>query len=303
MMRPVGLLVVRDDFELLEVNLRYHVQLGFERFVIAVHALPEKPIASDQMDRLQDLRRDLAPVVSIGFVESMSFEQRSIQQKLLDAHSKGDDSKESVLIPLDVDEFLWCRDGLREFLASVPVEPSLGGVYAAVLHFNMLHDVPAQRPYSNALDSIWGYFPQVEREWEMQSSLYKSIVSWHEGIEIFQGGHFFTSVANWPRIVDRAQAVLFHYTQRGTPSQLLDKWRALASPRLQAPPDIRPPWWEKYEVLAARLDRYEKNTLALEHDWFRSPKSFWGTEIPADKIVCTTAMRDLLLPLRSSRPS
>lgn len=301
-MRIVAIMVVRGEVDLLETNLRYHVKHGFDQVVVAIHLLPNDRLAPDEVRRLERLRNALRPAVELVSWRSAGFDQRQIQQTLIDDHISPKPTTDDVIFPLDVDEFVWARSGIRTMVEGAPRRASAGqfGTYAALLHLNMLHDIRAARPYPHALDSSWGYYPRMERSWEMPSSLYKSFVTWHEGIEVFQGGHFFPSMPGWPETVEPDVARIYHYSQRGTPTELLEKWRALSAPRLSDPPSPLPPWWEKYDLLAERVRRYENDPELLEREWFHTPRTFWGTELPASSLIYSKEMRELLLRVQGS---
>lgn len=283
-----GLLVVRDEDHLLVQSLQYHFDLGFDRFLVLLH----RPSS----DLPAHLREQFGERVRVFLNHSPEFQQRECQQRLINEllHENVDE----WVFPLDADEFIWLDQPLRALLAFME---SLKLQQGCIRLFDMLHVLDNRTWHADPLNATLGFFPFKERSWEQPSSFYKSFCRKHSGMEVFQGGHFFPSLAKWPQELPVERAKIFHYTNKGSPAALLKKWMHLSESRLGQHPVDKPTWWEKYEVMHERVRRYESNLDLLVEEWFRAPKTFWGTVIPSELVVRDERMRDRLKVLGGAR--
>jgi hypothetical protein len=275
-----SIIVAHNEIKLLEENIKYHLDIGFDRFLVMLHRETKSNI-----DYLLSVFHDHP--IQFFFHDEDNFKQKDCQQRLLN-YIQTESRQDQWVFPLDADEFIWLDKELRQYLKALAHQ---GINYAAIKHFNMLHDLDNGTYYDDPLESIYGYFPYIERSWEMPSSLYKSFTKIHDRMDVFQGGHFFLSQTDWPPVLPATEIKMFHYSNKGTPESLLEKWRALSESRLNQELAVQPVWWEKYEIMAARVKKYEFNRELLIKDWFQVPRTFWGTVISENQIIKDERMR------------
>ena len=197
------LMSVRDEESYIDLNISYHLDLGFDYIFIANHC------STDSTNKILDSYKDDPRVVVIEEKDS-AFDHAKIANKLL--RHANTNYKIDWFIFLDADEFLSIKDkSIHSFVAHLENE---GILYATIGWANALFDHTCAQV--NAIDTTKYYYPWPEKEWQEYGHFRKAIVKNHKNMEIVVGGHYvktennlqFFNEYHWnPFIIDRKSVV------------------------------------------------------------------------------------------------
>lgn len=150
-----------------------------------------------------------------------------------------------VLLDEPGDEYIWLDRPLRAILAGLDAP----GVPQAYLQPFDMRPAPAR---GSRRSTTW----TTRRGWTVHSTrpgplplpgaglgasllLLQSFCRKHPGMVVFQGGHFFPSLPEWPAALPTEAGRIFHYTNKGSPRRSL-RSGATCRRRPRAPGDPRP---------------------------------------------------------------
>ena len=285
------LMSVRDEESYIDLNISYHLDLGFDYIFIANHC------STDNTNKILDVYKDDKRVVVVEEKDPV-FDHAKIVNKLLiyaNAHYKID-----WFIFLDADEFLSIKDKtVHEFTArlennSIP--------YATIGWANALFDYTLSDYRCSpvhAIDTTKYYYPWPEKEWQEYGHFRKAIVKNHKDMEIVVGGHYVKTENNpeffgeyhWnPFIIPKDEARLLHFEFRGKADEIYKKWEKLVLFENDSTSDASSPWLERIQTIRKYVEDFKDNIDEINKRWFSEHRTFWGTIIPEDRIVYDTTL-------------
>lgn len=277
-----GLVIVqRDEGALLSANVAYHLSLGFSKIVI-VDNCSEDPITVNILRGFSG-----NPRVVLLYDKSPVCDQARLANWGLSALLEDRDIQ--WVFPCDADEFIWCD--LQAFLSRCLQNNSLYGT------LRWLNHIPEWPPRLNDplfyLRGSLFYLPFPEKAWQQSPHFRKAFCHRHSGMEIVVGGHFFRreanpsffeSLKNYPTEISESEGVIFHCEMRDCASALLRKWRNLSERHRVSGVQREGEWCEKEEWLGQLCARYEDKEEELFAHFARGRRTYWGTEIPLDRL-------------------
>lgn len=280
------LMSVRNEESYIDLNISYHLDLGFDYIFIADHC------STDKTRELLESYRDNPKVIVIQETDPV-FDHARIANNLLN-HAKLN-YKIDWFIFLDVDEFLSIKEtDVHDFVGrlernNIP--------YATIGWANALFDYTF-KDYTcsptHPIDTTKYFYPWPEKEWQEYGHFRKTIVKNHDKMEIVVGGHYvrsennpeFFGNYNWnPFIIPENEAKLLHFEFRGKADEIYEKWKKLAEFENDSSSSINAPWMERIETIKGYVKEFKDNLKEINERWFSEHRTFWGTIIADDKIV------------------
>jgi hypothetical protein len=285
------LMTVRDEEAYIDLNISYHLDLGFDYFFVANHCSADKTSKI-----LESYKND--PRVVVIEEKDPKFDHAAIANKLLgfaNQHRQID-----WFIFLDADEFLSIRDGsIHEFVERLE---SNGIPYATIGWANALFDQTLSDYTCSAVhpvDTTKYYLPWPEKTWQRHGHFRKALVKNHAKMEIVVGGHYVRTENNpeffgeyhWnPFIVPDGEARLLHFEFRDSAEAIYKKWATLASFENDSTSGDQSPWLERIETIKRYVRDYNNRIDEVSKRWFFEHRTFWGTIIPDERIVHDTRL-------------
>ena len=280
------LMSIRDEESYIDLNISYHLDLGFDYIFIANHC------STDNTSKILDSYKN-DPRIIIVEEKDPAFDHAKIANKLLGYANAN--YKIDWFIFLDADEFLSIRDKtIHDFIASLEKNNI---PYATIGWVNALFDYTLS-DYTcapvNAIDTMKYYYPWSEKEWQEYGHFRKAIVKNHKNMEIVVGGHyvktennseFFGEYSRNPFIVPKDEAKLLHFEFRNKADLVYKKWEKLASFENDSTSDVNSPWLERIRTIKKYVEDFRNNIDEINKRWFSEHRTFWGTIIPEDRIV------------------
>lgn len=280
------LMSIRNEEVLIDFNIAYHLDLGFDYIFIANHC------STDKTNEILDSYKDNPRVIVINETNQV-FDHAKIINKLLNFANKN--FKIDWFAFLDVDEFLSINEkNIHEFVEKLD---SKGIPYATIGWANALFDY-THSDYTcspvNKIDTLKFYYPWPEKKWQEYGHFRKTIIKNHKNIEVVVGGHYVKTGNNlsffgrfdWnPFIVPFREAKLLHFEFRDTAEVLYEKWQKLAKFENDTTSSDNAPWLERIQTIRKYLKYYKNNIEGINKKWFSNHCTFWGTPIPEDKII------------------
>jgi glycosyltransferase involved in cell wall biosynthesis len=281
-------MVVRDEEELIERNIRYHLDSGFDLVGVMDHCsqdgTPEILAAMTHHHNVV-VMHDNDPVFDHGRLCN------HLLNELLQV------AQVDWVFPLDADEFLHVPRGLQAFLDQMSVE---GIKYGTIEWLNA-----AWKSGEEALlplETKLFYRPWPERAWQHLGHFRKAFCQVHPGIEVVVGGHYFRrenepeffGSGPAPYIVPPHQAVIYHYELRGRAASLYAKWRQLAEYERDSSSQRDAPWLERLDRIRKYVSDWQMDPTETERFWFSAARTFWGTPVPEHRIVQSSTIIDWL---------
>ncbi len=285
------LMSVRDEESFIDLNISYHLDLGFDYIFIANHC------STDNTKSILDSYKDNPRVVIVDEKDPV-FDHAKIINKLLEYTNAN--YKIDWYIFLDADEFLSVSDGpIRNFIARLENDniPYATIGWANALFDHTLSDYTCSPV--NAIDTTKYYYPWPEKEWQEYGHFRKAIVKNHKNIEIVVGGHYVRTENNlkffgeyhWdPFVVPKSEARLLHFEFRDKADAIYKKWEKLALFENDSTSNINSPWFERIKTIRKYVEDFKDNIDEINKRWFSEHRTFWGTIIPEDKIVYDTTL-------------
>lgn len=279
-----ALMIVRDEAELLPLNLQYHLDLGIDLIFVLNHC------SADETDTV--LQRFSSTGRIITFTNNNSaFDHEGLANKLLE-NAIVSCSPDWVFL-LDADEFLVTRRPFRNFVTELQ---RTNVTYGTIKWINAL---PVPQLKRNSIRNPLFFEPWAERSWQHEGHFRKAFARWSPGMRIVVGGHYFTRMPGGgsdmdlpsPVLIPLADARLCHFENRFTPTGLMRKWKNLANNLVE--PNYAPdaPWNEKLTRTREYVRKYEGDLSRLADEWFKLPRTFWGDAIPVECIRTELALR------------
>jgi ADP-heptose:LPS heptosyltransferase len=280
------LMCVRDEESYIDLNISYHLDLGFDYIFIANYR------STDNTDKILDSYKDNPRVVVVEDKDSV-FDHAKIVNKLLNYANTN--YKIDWFIFLDADEFFSIRDeSIHDFIARLE---NNGIPYATIGWVNALFDYTCLQ--ANAIDTTEYYYPWPEKEWQEYGHFRKTIVKNHKNMRIVVGGHyvetgnnpeFFGEYDRNPFIIPKSEAKLLHFEFRNKADLIYKKWEKLASFENDSTSDANSPWLERIQTIRRYVEDFKNNIDEINKRWFSEHRTFWGTIIPEDRIVYDTTL-------------
>lgn len=284
-----AVLVVRDEEEVLERNLAYHLDVGFDIIAVLNHC------SSDRTDDILEKAQHDSRIVVLR-EENPVFDNQKLANGLLSELLRR--SEIDWIFPLDADEFLFFRDGLHSFLERMQRENI---AYGSLGWLNALVAYPNRQDPNDVLSTVRFYRPWKERSWQEIGHFRKSFIRCHSAIEIVAGGHYFRRENNpsffsdknfEPTLVDTSEACIYHYELRGSPASLVKKWRNLSRQGVCLDSLPSQGWVERVELFRHYLRWLEFDLEFIERRWFYEDRTVWGNSVPESAVVVSTAIAD-----------
>lgn len=282
---------VRNEESIIDLNILYHLDLGFDYIFIANHC------SIDNTNKILKSYQDDSRV--IVFKENNPvFDHAKISNKLLDFANKN--YKIDWFIFLDADEFLSIKDKtIHDFVYKLEKNniPYATIGWANALFDYTLSDYRCSPVHS--IDTTKYFYPWPEKKWQEYGHFRKAIVKNHKNIEVVVGGHyvrtennssFFGDYNKNPFITPKDQARILHYEFRDKAEVVYEKWKKLASFEKDSTSDKDAPWIERIETIRKYVKKYKGKIDQINKRWFFEHRSFWGTIIPKDRIVYDITM-------------
>ncbi len=286
------LMSIRNEESLIDLNISYHIDLGFDYIFIANHCSTDN---TNQI--LNSYKND--PRIIVAEEKDPIFDHAKIVNKLLSLANKN--YKIDWFIFLDVDEFLSIKDdSIHDFTARLEKN---GIPYATIGWANALFDYTFS-DYTcapvHAIDTTKYYYPWPEKEWQEYGHFRKAVVKNHKNIEIVVGGHYVKTENNpdffgeyhWnPFIIPKSEGQLLHFEFRNNADAIYKKWERLASFEDDSTSDVNSPWLERIHTIRKYVEDFKDNIDEINQRWFSAEhRTFWGTIIPEDRITYDTTL-------------
>ncbi|OHB14607.1 MAG: hypothetical protein A2431_04115 [Candidatus Zambryskibacteria bacterium RIFOXYC1_FULL_39_10] len=280
------LMSVRDEESYIDLNISYHLDLGFDYIFIADHC------SVDGTKEILNSYKNNPRVVVIEEKDPI-FDHARIANKLL-KYAKNNYQIDWFIF-LDVDEFLSIKEtNVHELVNRLE---SNGIPYATVGWANALFDYTFSDytcSPTNPVDTTKFYYPWTERKWQEYGHFRKALVKNHANMEIVVGGHYvetgnnkeFFGEYHWnPFIIPKTQAKLLHFEFRGKAENIYKKWENLALFEYDSTSNPESPWMERIRTIKKYVEDFKNNIDGINKRWFSEHRTFWGTTIPEDRIV------------------
>lgn len=285
------LMSVKDEETYIDLNISYHLDLGFDYIFIANHC------STDNTNKILDSYKDDPRVIVVKEKDPV-FDHAKILNRLLNYANANYEI--DWFIFLDVDEFLSIKDKtIQDFTARLE---NNGIPYATIGWANALFDYTFSdyrcSPV-NPIDTTKYYYPWPEKDWQEYGHFRKAIVKNHKNMEIVVGGHYvktennleFFGEYNWnPFIVPKDEAKLLHFEFRGRADDIYKKWQKLASFENDSTSDPDSPWLERIQTIRKYVEEFKDNINEINKRWFSEHRTFWGTLIPEERIMYDTTL-------------
>ncbi|MDO8572484.1 MAG: glycosyltransferase family 2 protein [bacterium] len=285
------LMSVRDEESYIDLNISYHLDLGFDYIFVADH------YSIDNTKEILNSYKDNPKVIVIEEKDPI-FDHAKIANKLLN-HAKFN-YKIDWFIFLDVDEFLSINDDtVHDFVERLE---NNNIPYATIGWANALFDYTFSDYTSsptNPIDTTKYYYPWPEKDWQEYGHFRKAIVKNHDNMEIVVGGHyvetgnnreFFGIYHRNPFIVPVDEAKLLHFEFRGKAEDIYKKWEKLATFESDSTSDPGSPWMERIQTIRGYVEEFKNNINEINKRWFSEHRTFWGTVIPDERIIYDTTL-------------
>ncbi len=282
---------VRDEESIIDLNISYHLDLGFNYIFIVNHC------STDKTNKILESYKKDSRVVVVQ-EKNPVFDHAKIINNLISYANKN--YKIDWFIFLDADEFLSIRDRKIHHFTNRLEENNIP--YATIGWVNALFDY-THSDYTcspiHPIDTTKYYYPWPEKKWQEYGHFRKAIVKNHKNIECVVGGHyvktennpsFFGEYNRNPFIVPKNEARLLHFEFRDKAEIVYKKWEKLATFEKDSTSNINSPWLERIRTIRKYVEDFKDNINEINKKWFSEHRSFWGTIIPEDRIIYDTAL-------------
>lgn len=282
---------VRDEESYIDLNISYHLDLGFDYIFIADHC---------SIDGTKEILNSYKNNPKVIVIEEKNpvFDHAKIANKLLDYANNN--YKIDWFVFLDADEFLSIKESdIHDFVSRLD---SNNIPYATIGWANALFDYTLT-DYTcspvNPIDTTKYYYPWTEKEWQEGGHFRKAIVKNHENIEIVVGGHYVETEKNkeffgeyhWnPFIIPSTEARLLHFEFRGKAEDIYKKWEKLALFENDSTSVLGSPWLERIQTIKKYVEDFKNDIGEINKMWFSEHRTFWGTIIPENRIIFDTTL-------------
>ncbi len=277
---------VRNEESIIDLNISYHLDLGFDYIFIINHC------STDKTNKILKSYKNDSRVI-ICQENNPVFDHAKISNKLLNFANKN--YKINWFVFLDADEFFSIKDNsIHDFVNRLESNkiPYASIGWANALFDHTLSDYTCTPFYS--IDTTKYFYPWPEKKWQEYGHFRKAIVKNHKNIEVVAGGHyvktennstFFGDYNRNPYIIPYNQAKLLHFEFRDKAELVYEKWKKLAFFEKDSTSNENSPWLERIETIRKYVKKYKGNIDQINKRWFFEHRSFWGTIISKDKIV------------------
>lgn len=276
-----AVMVVRNERELLQDNIMYHLQHGFDAIAVLDHC-------SDDGSRklLKQIARDRRVVVlhdDCAVFDHARLANAALRE-LLDRFDV------RWVMPLDADEFFVAPGGASGLVARLE---SMGLRYATI---GWLTALPGwmRGEVAPSLVTTEFYIQRSERPWQHEGLFRKAICAVHGSMEIVVGGHYFRREVNpnffsgkhWePTLLPFCEAKLLHFEFRSSLDQLMEKWGRLADHEADSTSPTDAPWLERIETIRQYVSQWRNNPSQSREFWTSVPRTFWGNPLHSSFIL------------------
>ena len=290
--RTIAILMsVRNEESYIDLNISYHLDLGFDYIFIADHC------STDGTKDILESYKNNPRVIVITETDPV-FDHAKIINNLL-RHAK-ENYKVDWFAFLDVDEFLSIKEkNIHDFIYRLE---SNNISYATIGWVNALFDYSfndyACSPV-HPIDTTKYFYPWPERKWQEYGHFRKAIVRNHDNIEVVVGGHYvrtennpdFFGAYHWnPFIIPLNEAKLLHFEFRGKANDIYEKWKRLAEFEKDSTSSLDAPWMERIQTIREYVKEFKDNIEEIRKKWFSEHRTFWGTVIDSKRFVYDTTL-------------
>lgn len=285
------LMSVRNEESYIDLNISYHLDLGFDYIFIADHCSTDgtKKILKSYTNN---------PKVIVTEEKDPVFDHARIINNLL-KYAK-ENYEIDWFIFLDVDEFLSLKEkNIHDFVDRLEDKDI---PYATIGWANALFDYTF-KDYTcsptHPVDTTKYFYPWPEKEWQEYGHFRKAIVKNHTNMEVVVGGHYvytennldFFGKYHWnPFIVPTSEAKLLHFEFRGKAEDIYNKWKKLAEFENDSTSSTDAPWLERVRTIRGYVEEFKDNISEIKKRWFSEHRTFWGTIISDEKFVYDTTL-------------
>lgn len=285
------LMSVRNEESYIDLNISYHLDIGFDYIFIANHC------STDDTNKILDSYKNDPRVIVIEEKDPV-FDHARIQKRLLDYANAN--YKIDWFTFLDADEFLSIKgETIQSFTARLEENdiPYATIGWANALFDHTLSDYRCSPVH--AIDTMKYYYPWPEKEWQEYGHFRKAIVKNHKNMEIVVSGHYVETGKNpdffgeyhWnPFIVPKNEARLLHFEFRNSADAVYKKWEKMASFESDSTSAPGSPWLERIDTIRRYVKDFKDDILDINRKWFCEHRTFWGTIVPEDRIVYDTTL-------------
>ncbi len=279
------LMSVRDEENLIDLNISYHLDLGVDFIFIANHC------SKDRTSEILASYKNNPKVVVFDETDPV-FDHAKIVNKLLKYANEARNIDWFMF--LDADEFLVVKDNsIHDFFerlekSNIPYA-TIGWANALFDHtFSDYRCSPVHE-----LDTTKYYYPWPEKSWQEYGHFRKAVVKNHQNIEVVVGGHYVRTENNteffgeyhWnPIIIPTQEAKLLHFEFRGRAEDIYKKWERLAKFENDSTSKQDAPWLERIKTIREYVHKFKGRGEEITKRWFSEHRTFWGTLIPDDRI-------------------
>ncbi len=285
------LMSIRDEESIIDFNISYHLDLGFDYIFIVNHC------STDSTSKiLENYSND--PRVVVVEEEDPIFDHAKIINKLL--NYANNNYKIDWFVFLDADEFFSIKDrDIHKFLCRLNKKKIF---YATIGWVNALFDhtfTDYQCSPVHSIDTTKYYAPWPEKSWQEFGHFRKTIVRNHKNIEVVVGGHYVKTENNldffgkyhWnPFIVPKNEAKLLHFEFRDKAEDVYKKWKNLAFFENDSTSRSDAPHLERIKTIRKYVNEFKNNIEEITKRWFFEHRSFWGTVVPEERIIYDTTI-------------
>ncbi len=282
---------VRDEESIIDLNISYHLDLGFDYIFIVNHC------STDKTNKiLESYKKD--PRVIVVQEKNPVFDHAKIINNLIGYANKN--YKIDWFIFLDADEFLSIKDKTIHDFTNRLEKKSIP--YATIGWTNALFD-HTHSDYTcspvHSIDTTKYYYPWPEKDWQEYGHFRKAIVKNHKNIECVVGGHYvrtendpssFREYNQNPFIIPKNEARLLHFEFKDNAEAIYKKWKKLALFEKDSTSDANSPWFERIQIIRKYVKDFKNNINEINKRWFSEHRTFWGTIIPEDRIIYDTTL-------------
>lgn len=276
-----AIMVVRDEKDLIENNVRYHLDIGFDHIVVLDHCSTD-----GTRDLLLALKR-LFPQVDVLTEDNPSFDHERYANRVLmytiERHHP------EWIFSIDADEFLGIGPDLTTFLDGM-IQRRIE--YGTIKWLNAARIIDHEPSVDGLLMTSF-YEPWIERPWQHEGHFRKAFCRVHSNMQIVAGGHYFRRENNPAFFADKnhdpvnlplSEARIYHFEARHTSAQLLRKWKNLSENLVEPQFPENAPWGEKIQRMRSYATALDGGNVSLTTLGLAGVCTFWGNCVPPGRL-------------------
>jgi hypothetical protein len=270
-------MVVRDEIDLIENNIRYHLEIGFNSIVILDHCSTD-----GTRDLLFTLKRRFSQIDVLTednpIFDHERYANRALTFSIEHHHPEW-------IFSIDADEFLGIEQDVPTFLEGM-IQRRIE--YGTIKWLNAARVIDEEHPTDGLLMTSF-YEPWIERAWQHEGHFRKSFCRVHPNMQVVAGGHyfrrennpaFFAGKKHDPVNLPLSEARIYHFEARHTSAQLLRKWKNLSENLVEPQFPQNAPWREKIQRMQSYATALDGGGVSLATLGLAGVCTFWGNVVP-----------------------